>query len=117
MNLPTPKEILANPFQYLYLKRKRKFKLDNTEIVYGEGEQTHYTVIFSPNVLENQYPIYDFEFRYRGMKPVSTDYKHEYFSLNDPETQKHITEDIAKSIVESLNGFLEFEDWKLEEIH
>ena len=117
MNLPTPKEILERPFQYLYLKRKRKFKLDNTEIVYGDGEQTHYTVVFSPNVLETQYPLYDLEIRYRNLKPISTDYKHEYFSLEDPDTQKHISEDTAKDIVESLNGFLEFEDWKLEDVH
>lgn len=110
--LPTCDDLQQHPLDYLYLRRKRQFTMDDTKVVYGEGEQTHYTVLFSPNKLEDQYPLYDLELRTRSMKPNITEYKNEYFLMSDPDVQKHITDDTAKKIVDLLMIFIEFEDWK-----
>ena len=107
------KTIKERPFDYVYLKRKRKFKLGDTEIIYGENEQNNYCVLFSPDNLDTQYPLMDTVARMGKIKPISvnTDYKHEYFSLGDVSVQECISNGTAQNILDRLNMFLENVDW------
>ena len=108
--------IKDRPFDYVYLKRKRKFTMGSTDVKYGAGEQTEFSVVLSPNGLENQYPLMDIQLHSIGkMKPIVTEYKNEYFSLADKDLQSKISEDTAKKIVDLVNIFLEMEDWYLSD--
>ena len=109
------KKIKENPFDYLYLKRKRKFTMGDTDVEYGEDSNSEFCVILSPDKLDNQFPLTDLKVRVGKTKPVVTEYKNEYFSLSDKDLQSKISEDAAEKLVNLVNIFLEFEDWYLSD--
>lgn len=111
------KNAKEQPFDYVYLRRKRKFAMGETSIVYGEDEQTKFCAVFSPDKLETQYPLVDVSAKITRVKPisVSTDYKHEYFPMRYPDVQSCLHKDVAGTIQDRLAVFLESPDWYASE--
>jgi hypothetical protein len=111
------KNAKEQPFDYVYLRRKRKFTMGETSIVYGEDEQTKFCAVFSPDKLETQYPLTDVSAKITKVKPmsVSTDYKHEYFPMGNSDVQNCIRQETASGILDRLNVFLEQSDWYMSE--
>lgn len=105
------KKIKENPFGYLYLKRKRKFTMGDTDVEYGENEQSDFCVVFSPDCLDTQFPLTDTKVRIGRCKPIVTEYKNEYFSLSDQEIQKHMPQDTLKQVTDMLVLCLDTDEW------
>lgn len=82
-----PEDILKEPLKYLYLRRKRLFEINGEEDDrYGEDEQDSFALVYSPDRLETQFPLRQFNIVLpRWVKPSTSDYKNEYFSVKDLE--------------------------------
>ena len=96
-------EILKDISKYLFLKRKRLFYLDGFDDVdgmqYGYGEQSDFTVVFTPDRFETQYPVGDVYVRnIKSDIPPMTDYKYEYFPLTDKKVQSSINDKDIETI-------------------
>jgi hypothetical protein len=107
-------KVTRNPMDYVFLRRKRKFKMDDVDVTYGADEQSDFTVVFSPDLLEHQYPLIDMHSHtISRKKPSVVDMKSEYFPASDPDVQKHINDEMSSKIVEILKTFLVSGDWIL----
>ncbi len=80
-----PEDIATEPLKYLYLRRKRLFEINGDDDErYGEGEQDSFALVYSPDRLETQFPLRQFNIVMpRWAKPSTSDYKNEYFSVAD----------------------------------
>ena len=87
-HIETPSNIATNYMDYLYLRRKRLFEINGEDDEkYGEGEQDSFALVYSPDRLETQYPLGQFNINLpRWAKPCTHDYKSEYFSVKELES-------------------------------
>jgi hypothetical protein len=107
------RKVKESPFDNIYLRRKRRFTMGETDVIYGDHEQTDFCVVFSPDKLDTQYPLMDITAKLGRQKPISvnTDYKHEYFPMSNSDVQSCIRQETASDILDRFNVFLEFADW------
>lgn len=115
-------DIEKNPFSYVWLRRKRRFILDgfdssDTDIYSCEpSEQSEYTVVFSPDRLETEYPFYHVHVKnLKNKSIVHETYKHEYFTLMDNKVQESLKPEDLDTIDILLSKFIrEPENWLMQ---
>ena len=115
------KTIERDPLNYIWLKRKRRFYLDAFEgvegMMYGDGCQSDFTVVFSPDRLQTQYPFYQFQINQtKNLVHPTEDYKNEYFPLTDESVQSKLKPEDLDLIKILLSKFVRNqEDWLISD--